>query len=159
MRDPGGGRPSALHAGDRVAVVAPSGPVDPERLERGCAVLADLGFEVVVGAHVDVTEAPYRVDRMLTQLLQAGWFDGVAGVALGTWIDCGDPAAVFADRLMPLGTPFPAGLPVGHGPRQLTIRLGAPALLDADALVLHQDAPERRDTRAASPGAFAGGTP
>ncbi len=108
----------------------------------------------------DVTEAPYRVDRMLTQLLQAGWFDGVAGVALGTWIGCGDLAAVFADRLTPLGVPVLAGLPVGHGPRQLTIRLGAPAVLDADALVLHQDAPERRGGRTASPRAFAaGGTP
>ena len=37
----------------------------------------------------DVDEAPYRVDRMLTQLLQAGWFEGVAGIVLGTWTGCG----------------------------------------------------------------------
>ncbi|WP_433471962.1 S66 peptidase family protein [Spirillospora sp. CA-142024] len=82
----------------------------------------------------DVTEAPYRIDRMLVQLLQAGWLDGAAGVALGTWKDCGDPAeldSVFAARLGPLGVPVLAGLPAGHGPRQHTLELGAPAVLHA----------------------------
>ncbi|MFI0408487.1 LD-carboxypeptidase [Actinomadura sp. 3N508] len=81
----------------------------------------------------DVTEAPYRVDRMLVQLLQAGWFDGAAGIALGSWRDCGDPAeldSVFAARLGPLGVPVLAGVAAGHGPRQRTLELGAPALLD-----------------------------
>ncbi|TDD89927.1 LD-carboxypeptidase [Actinomadura darangshiensis] len=82
----------------------------------------------------DVTEAPYRVDRMLVQLLQAGWFAGAAGVALGSWKDCGDPAeldSVFAARLGPLGVPVLAGVPAGHGPRQRTLELGAPARLQA----------------------------
>nr|WP_081842567.1 LD-carboxypeptidase [Actinomadura madurae] len=82
----------------------------------------------------DVTEAPYRVDRMLVQLLQAGWLDGAAGVALGTWTDCGDPAeldSVFAARLGPLGVPVLAGLPAGHGPRQHSLEIGAPAVLHA----------------------------
>lgn len=73
---------------------------------------------------------------MLTQLLQAGWLEGVAGIALGTWIGCGDLDAVFADRLVPLGVPILAGIPVGHGPGQHTIRLGAEVELDADARVL-----------------------
>lgn len=84
----------------------------------------------------DVTEKPYRIDRMLTQLLQSGWLDGAAGIALGSFHDCGDPAeaqALFAARLAPLGVPVLAGLPVGHGPRQLTLELGAPAVLDAGA--------------------------
>ncbi|NKZ04063.1 LD-carboxypeptidase [Actinomadura latina] len=82
----------------------------------------------------DVTEAPYRIDRMLVQLLQAGWFDGAVGVALGSWRDCGDPAeldSVFTARLGPLGVPVLAGVPAGHGPRQLTLELGAPAVLTA----------------------------
>ncbi|MFC4909279.1 S66 peptidase family protein [Actinomadura gamaensis] len=84
----------------------------------------------------DVTEEPYRIDRMLTQLLQSGWLDGAAGVALGSFHDCGDPAealAVLAARLAPLGVPVLAGLPAGHGPRQLTLELGAPAVLDTGA--------------------------
>ncbi|MFI0353702.1 LD-carboxypeptidase [Actinomadura sp. 9N407] len=87
----------------------------------------------------DVSEAPYRIDRMLTQLVQAGWFDGAAGVVLGPWHDCGDPAeidSIVAGRLGPLGVPILAGLPVGHGPRQLTLELGAPYRLDTDALTL-----------------------
>ncbi|HEU5029304.1 MAG TPA: LD-carboxypeptidase [Spirillospora sp.] len=82
----------------------------------------------------DVTEAPYRIDRMLVQLLQAGWLDGAAGVALGSWERSGDPAeldAVFTARLGPLGVPVLAGLPAGHGARQGTLELGAPAVLDA----------------------------
>ncbi|TMQ95694.1 LD-carboxypeptidase [Actinomadura soli] len=85
----------------------------------------------------DVTEAPYRIDRMLVQLLQAGWFDGAAGIALGSWRDCGDPAeldSVFAARLGPLGVPVLAGVPAGHGPRQRTLELGAPAVLDTTML-------------------------
>ncbi|WUI03090.1 LD-carboxypeptidase [Spirillospora sp. NBC_00431] len=85
----------------------------------------------------DVTEAPYRIDRMLVQLLQAGWFDGAAGIALGSFRDCGDPAeldSVFAARLGPLGVPVLAGVPAGHGPRQRTLELGAPAVLDVPVL-------------------------
>ncbi|MBX6766716.1 MAG: LD-carboxypeptidase [Actinomadura rubrobrunea] len=100
----------------------------------------------------DVCEAPYRVDRMLTQLLQAGWFDGAAGVVLGSWTDCGDPAeldAVFTDRLGPLGVPVLAGVPAGHGPCQVTLELGAPARLDAAALTLSVPAgqPRTSDSR------------
>lgn len=87
----------------------------------------------------DVSEAPYRIDRMLVQLLQAGWFDGAAGIALGSWERSGDPAeldSVFAARLGPLGVPVLAGVPAGHGPRQRTLELGAPVLLDAGALTL-----------------------
>lgn len=83
----------------------------------------------------DVNEEPYRVERMLTALRRAGWFDGVAGVVLGDWVGCGDPAelgAVFADRLGDLGVPVLAGVPFGHGPVQLTVPLGVPAVLDTD---------------------------
>jgi len=92
----------------------------------------------------DVGEQPYRVDRMLTQLLMSGWLDGAAGLALGSWTDCGDPVrlrAVLAERLGGLGVPVAAGLPVGHGAPQHTVTLGAGALLDADSGTL---APEPR---------------
>jgi len=41
-------KPAALRPGDRVAVVTPSGKVDPERLARGVAVLEEIGFRVTV---------------------------------------------------------------------------------------------------------------
>ena len=40
----------------------------------------------------DVGERPYRVDRMLTSLLHAGWFDVCAGVVLGAFTE-GEPGS------------------------------------------------------------------
>jgi muramoyltetrapeptide carboxypeptidase len=84
----------------------------------------------------DVNEEPYQLDRMLTQLLRAGWFTGVAGIALGSWSGCGEPSdvyAVMADLLGGLGIPTVWELGFGHVPAQLTIPLGVEATLDADA--------------------------
>jgi muramoyltetrapeptide carboxypeptidase len=82
----------------------------------------------------DVGEAPYRLDRLATQLLQAGWLDGVRGVVLGTLTRCGEGALdVLHERLGRLGVPVLAGFPVGHGPTQLTLPLGVEATLDTGA--------------------------
>ncbi|GAB3572289.1 LD-carboxypeptidase [Amycolatopsis endophytica] len=92
----------------------------------------------------DVTEPVYRLDRMLTQLLRSGWFDGVAGVVLGTWTRCGDPAEVRAlmlDRLAPLGVPVLGGVPFGHVTGSLTVPLGVAAALDTAQLRVVADAP------------------
>ncbi|MFD9945653.1 LD-carboxypeptidase [Nonomuraea sp. NPDC059023] len=84
----------------------------------------------------DVGEAPYRIDRMLTQLLRAGAFQGVLGFALGSWEECGDPYPVLRERLLPLGVPVLAGLPVGHGTPQLSIWLGALGAIDTESCSL-----------------------
>ncbi len=84
----------------------------------------------------DVTENVYRLDRLLTQLLRVGWFDGVAGIALGSWTDCGPPEdirALMLDRLGPLGVPIVQELGFGHHNGALTVPLGVRARLDADA--------------------------
>lgn len=85
----------------------------------------------------DVGEDPYRIDHLVTHLLHARWFDGVSGIALGSWDGCGgDPAtvrAVMADRLGGLGVPVVWEHGFGHGPGQLTVPLGVRAVLDADA--------------------------
>jgi muramoyltetrapeptide carboxypeptidase len=78
----------------------------------------------------DVGEQPYRVDRMLTQLRQSGWFDGVRGIAVGTFWECGDVGPVLADRLGDLGVPIVCGFPFGHGDQQATLPLGVEAQLD-----------------------------
>nr|WP_221473034.1 LD-carboxypeptidase [Amycolatopsis umgeniensis] len=83
----------------------------------------------------DVTESAYRIDRMLTQLLRSGWFDGVQGIVLGSWTACGDPEAIrelMLDRLGPLGVPTVWDFGFGHVPASPTIPLGARATLDAD---------------------------
>jgi len=92
----------------------------------------------------DIQQPPYSLDRLLTQLLRSGWFDGVAGIALGSWTDCGpyeDVRAVLRERLAPLGVPVVEELGFGHGPSTLTLPLGVPAVLDADARTLTYDEP------------------
>ncbi|WP_231618927.1 S66 peptidase family protein [Nonomuraea sp. SBT364] len=84
----------------------------------------------------DIGEEPYRIDRMLTQLLASGAFEGVRGVALGSWVDCGDPYPVLRDRLLPLGVPIVAGLPVGHGSPQMSVWLGALGVIDTESCSL-----------------------
>ncbi|MCG8918646.1 LD-carboxypeptidase [Actinokineospora sp. PR83] len=87
----------------------------------------------------DVNEEPYRVDEQLTHLLRAGWFTGVSGIALGSWTGCGpleEVKAVVSDLLASLGVPMLWELGFGHCPGQLTVPLGAEAVLDADDATL-----------------------
>ncbi|WP_377268805.1 LD-carboxypeptidase [Peterkaempfera sp. SMS 1(5)a] len=92
----------------------------------------------------DVGEDLYRLDRILTQLLRSGALEGVAGIALGSWADCGPADRVrglMLDRLAPLGVPVVWELGFGHGPTTLTVPLGVPAVLDADAGTLTLETP------------------
>jgi muramoyltetrapeptide carboxypeptidase len=103
------------------------------RAAASIAVLEEIGEEL------------YRLDRLVTQLLRAGWFDGVRGIVLGDLTDCGTPESLLrlvTDRLAPLGVPMIADAPLGHGDRNLAFPFGVPALLDADAgsLVLREAA-------------------
>jgi len=83
----------------------------------------------------DVGEAPYKLDRYLTQLSLAGALDGLAGVAVGqlTGCDQGDGSAAAAVRaaVLALGVPAIEGLPVGHEDRNLALPLGPRATLVA----------------------------
>ncbi|MBO2462579.1 LD-carboxypeptidase [Actinomadura sp. LCR2-06] len=132
------GGPAALHGTHALRTARAEGPLTGGTLSLITALLGTPYAPPPAKGRIvfleDVTEAPYRIDRMLVQLLQSGWLDGAAGVALGSWERSGDPAeldAVFAARLGPLGVPVLAGLPAGHGRRQATLELGAPAVLDA----------------------------
>nr|WSX76068.1 LD-carboxypeptidase [Streptomyces sp. NBC_00899] len=95
----------------------------------------------------DTGEEAYRLDRFLTQLLRSGWLDGVAGIALGSWEDCGpddEVRALLLDRLGPLGVPILENLGFGHCLPALTLPLGVPAVLDADAGTLTAQVPALR---------------
>ncbi|WP_344283204.1 LD-carboxypeptidase [Streptomyces hebeiensis] len=92
----------------------------------------------------DVGEEPYRLDRILTQLLRSGWLSGVAGIALGSWAECGpyeEIRTVLLDRLGGLGVPVVEELGFGHGPTALTMPLGVPGTLDAASATLTLDEP------------------
>ncbi len=95
----------------------------------------------------DVGEETYRLDRYLTQLLRAGLLDGVRGVLLGSWQECGPydrVRALLLDRLGGLGIPVVEEFGFGHGEGALTIPFGVSAELDADAGTLTLDEPALR---------------
>lgn len=92
----------------------------------------------------DIDERAYRIDGYLTHLLRAGWLEGVAGVVVGSWHDCDLVDELVLDRLGGLGVPILAELGFGHGPTTLTVPLGVPATLDADAGTLVLDHPALR---------------
>jgi muramoyltetrapeptide carboxypeptidase len=83
----------------------------------------------------DVGEEPYRIDRYVSHLRRTGWFDGVAGIALGSWVDCGDIGsvrAILSDRLGDLGIPVVWELGFGHCRGQLAVPLGTAVELVSD---------------------------
>jgi muramoyltetrapeptide carboxypeptidase len=72
----------------------------------------------------DINERPHRVDRMLTQMSQAGWFAHCRAVVLGNFLlsEAADRRGVWQDVIprfaRTLKVPLVAGLAVGHGERQ-----------------------------------------
>lgn len=83
----------------------------------------------------DVDELPFRLDRILTQIRRSSYLDGVAGILLGTFTECGDPEHVermVAERFADLGVPVLAGANIGHNTQMQTYPIGVRARLDAD---------------------------
>lgn len=89
----------------------------------------------------DVAEPTYRIDRMLTQLRDAGALRRVAAVLLGEIAVTPrknfppDRAIedVLREFLEPLGVPVVAGFPAGHVAGKRSLPLGATAELDTSA--------------------------
>ncbi len=93
----------------------------------------------------EVDEPPYKIDRMLEQLAQAGWLRKVAGVALGQFTGCADEPAsprglaldeVFRHHFARLGVPVVEGFPFGHQDDNRPFAHGSLAELDAQSLIL-----------------------
>ena len=86
----------------------------------------------------DVGEAPYRIDRMLTQLWLAGKLDQVAGLAFGKFTETDTDGNTFSvehvlrERCAGLEVPVVRGLMIGHVDDQTVVPVGAMAELDGD---------------------------
>ncbi len=89
----------------------------------------------------DVSEAPYRVDRMFSTLKLMGALDRIAGFVFGECTDC-DPGdgygsltldQIFEDHIRPLGIPAYRGAMIGHIRQQFIVPVGGRVELDADA--------------------------
>jgi muramoyltetrapeptide carboxypeptidase len=133
--------------GDRV-----TGRLLPANLTVATHLLGTVhepALEEVILAIEDVTEAPYRVDRMLTQWRMLGKFSGVSGIAIGRFSRC-VPAAnipsftvedVLRDRLGDLGIPVVSDLPFGHDGVNAALPTGILATLDPNTgtLDIHRE--------------------
>ena len=97
-------------------------------------------LEGAILALEDVTEAPYRIDRLLTQWRMSGAFEGIRGIALGRFSRCEPPAGypsfsvaeVLRDRLQELKIPIVSELPFGHDGANAALPVGQQVRLDAD---------------------------
>jgi muramoyltetrapeptide carboxypeptidase len=120
-----------------------SGPL----LGGNLAVLAALcgtewapGFLGAIVVLEEIDEPPYRIDRMLTQLLMTGAFDGVKAILLGRFdqhvkgekYDRTSTVVSVLREALP-SVPLVCGAPYGHTGPTWTLPVGAWATLDIDA--------------------------
>lgn len=97
-------------------------------------------LEGVILALEDVTEFPYRIDRMLTQWRLSGALQKVGGIALGRFSRCEAPLGsiswtveeVLRDRLADLNCPIVSNLPFGHDGVNAILPVGELMVLDSD---------------------------
>ena len=94
----------------------------------------------VILAIEDVTEAPYRIDRLLTHWRLTGILSKVAGIAIGRFSQCDPPQGipsftveeVLRDRLTDLQIPIVANLPFGHDGCNAALSVGSISILDGN---------------------------
>lgn len=92
----------------------------------------------------EVGEEPYRIDRMLTQLINSRKLERCKAIMLGKFSNCEvrkeNPGfkesfnlrEVLIDRLSNLGIPVIYGLPFGHIKDKYTLPIGTRAMIDVD---------------------------
>ena len=95
----------------------------------------------------DVGEAPYRIDRYLSQLRMAGKFDHLEGVILGKFTrratespDDGNSFTIMEilkQYFSNLGVPVLANFPIGHYKYNISLPIGVMAEIDADKQLIH----------------------
>lgn len=92
----------------------------------------------------DVEEAPYRIDRMLTQLIAGKTFTKAAGILFGVCSGCNASTnrssfslkEVIMDRIRPLNIPSVYGMSFGHVENNFTFPIGITAKLDTQNMTL-----------------------
>lgn len=113
------------------------------------AVLASLcgtplqpSFRGAIVLLEDLNEPAYRLDRLCTQLLLCGAFEGAKGFVVGDLSVEGEDNdgrdEAVGERLATLGVPVVLGAPFGHAGRNQPVALGIPHTLDADEGALAQ---------------------
>ncbi|SHJ28031.1 S66 peptidase family protein [Pseudozobellia thermophila] len=104
----------------------------------------EIDFTDAIVCIEDVEEAPYRIDRMLTQLIEGKTFTKAAGIVFGVCAGCNESSnplsfslkEVVLDRIRPLGIPAVHGMSFGHIENNFTFPIGIEAKLDARTISL-----------------------
>lgn len=138
------GRPRAPFDGLRVLRRgSATGPLFGGNLTLVATLAAAGKLRIPDGAIVlleDVTERPYRIDRMLTSLRIGGHFERASAVVFGDFDACGPgPDGVSVDDVLEdfcarVTLPVATGAPFGHADRNEAFVHGETASLDADVL-------------------------
>jgi muramoyltetrapeptide carboxypeptidase len=134
-------RPVAPLQGTAVQAGLAEGPLVVSNLTIATSLIGTPWLPPLQGAILvleDTGEAPYRIDRQLTQWRTSGLLEDVAGIGLGrfSWAEDdvlpGDFSMeeILLERLAPLGVPLVPDLPVGHGRPNLALPMGRLAELD-----------------------------
>ena len=87
----------------------------------------------------DVNEEPYKIERMLFQMKLSGCLDGLSGLALGSFENCGslDSIQMVMEKIfIDDEIPILGGFNIGHGNTNLTIPMGVSVTIDADRHML-----------------------
>lgn len=92
----------------------------------------------------DIEEQPYRIDRMLTQLIESGKLAKAKGIILGVFDGCNSSTnklsfslkEVILDRIQPLGIPAAYGFSIGHIANQCTLPVGMNAVVDTQKMTI-----------------------
>jgi muramoyltetrapeptide carboxypeptidase len=149
------GEPSAFRIPFRAADVLRPGR-GAARVIGGCLSLLvtllgtphDIDYRDTILFWEEISEAPFRIDRMLTQLRNAGKFDHLRGMIIGSLTGCepqaGRPGLKVRDIVLELSRrarfPIVWNVRAGHISGKLTLPLGLPASLDTATrtLTFHQ---------------------
>jgi muramoyltetrapeptide carboxypeptidase len=138
----------AITAGKKLRIKPEKGRIIQHGLAQGpvfggnMATLCHLTgteYEPDLKGHIlffeDTDEPLYKIDRMLTHMKLAGVLDGVAGIVLGSFKNCGKPEGVctiFERMFRDEGIPVLAGFVIGHEKSNMTVPIGLKATLDTD---------------------------
>jgi muramoyltetrapeptide carboxypeptidase len=140
-------RPAARREWSGLTVVHPGeafGPLVGGNLTLLFALAASGRLALPKGAILaleDVSEGPYRVDRMLTALALGGHLRDVGAIVLGGFHRCGPGAdgvgveEVLRERTARLGVPVLAGAPFGHGDENEAFVLGLPTRIEGGRVI------------------------
>lgn len=141
----GEGRVNAANRFTRIAGGTARGPLIGGNLSLICSLMGteyEPDFRGRILFLEDVNEAPYRIDRMLTQLLLANKLNQVAGIAFGKFTKTETNGNTFSveevlkDRCSDLGIPVVRGFMIGHVADRTVVPIGIEAELNADDATL-----------------------